>query len=199
MKKTIWRTICMSLIFLAGFMMQAHHSMAQSMVLDGATGSVTQNEIDKFKAYMQAKVSAPDYNGGNIWVYGNSGKALEACGLMYETTNDIDILNRMIYYADAALAGRNDLASAVNGGQKVTWTGAIDPIWPSGAVDVSPAGAGVEQGEVLSHMLYCAKLILQNPSIWNIIVPDSDPNGFGSTYKQRAVKYVTEADYVMDN
>ena len=138
---------------------------AQSMVLEGLTGPVTQNEIDAFKTYMLQKVEPPAVGSGNIWVYGNSGKAIEACGLMYETSHDIAILDRMIFYCDAALAGRNDIASAANGGQLLTWTDKIDPVWPSSTP--YPAGAGVEQGEILSHMAFCSKLILQNPTIWN--------------------------------
>ena len=170
---------------------------AQSMVVEGLTGPVTQNEIDAFKTYMLQKVQPPDVGSGNIWVYGNSGKDIEACGLMYETSHDIAILDRMIFFCDAALAGRNDIASAANGGQLLTWTDKIDPVWPSSTA--YPAGAGIEQGEILSHMVFCSKLILQNPAIWNTTVPIGDPNGFGATYKARAIKYIKEGDYVMDN
>lgn len=171
---------------------------AESMVIDNLTGAITQNEIDNFKAYMASKVTPPAYSGGNVYVYGNAGKAIEACGLMYEATGDIEILDRMIYYSDACLAGRNDLASSSVGGQRLSWTGEIEPIWPSVDQSETVAGAGIEQGEVLSHMLYCAKLILQTPAIWNTTVPDGDPKVYGATYKQRALKYITEADYVMD-
>ena len=159
---------------------------AQSMLLESLTGPVTQNEINAFKVYVQQKITAPSYNGGNIWVYGNSGKQIEACGLMYEVSKDRDILDRMIYLCDAALAGRNDLARADIGGQVATWTGNIDPVWPSSASGVTPAGAGVEQGEILSHIAFCAKQILETPSIWNTTVSIGDPKGFGATYKARA-------------
>lgn len=33
----------------------------------------------------------------------------------------------MIYYCDAILAGRNDLASVANGGQRTLWSGNIEP------------------------------------------------------------------------
>ncbi|MDP4208993.1 MAG: T9SS type A sorting domain-containing protein [Bacteroidota bacterium] len=172
---------------------------AQSMLVESLNGPVTQAEIDAFKTYMLKKVSAPAYNGSNIWVYGNSGKAIEACGLMYEASKDTAILDRMIYYCDAALAGRNDLASAAIGGQLATWTGNIDPVWPSSDATTIPAGAGVEQGQVLSHIAYCAKLILETPAIWDVNVAIGDPKGFGTMYKARALKYIKECDYVMDN
>ncbi|MDP4290586.1 MAG: T9SS type A sorting domain-containing protein [Bacteroidota bacterium] len=193
-KEAIVRKTFLILVFIN--LIASSTVIAQSMVCDGLTGPVTQNEIDAFKNYMVAKVQPPATGTGNIWVYGNSGKAIEACGLMYETSHDIAILDRMIFYCDAALAGRNDLASAANGGQLLTWTNQIDPVWPS-STDY-PAGAGVEQGEILSHMAFCSKLILQNPAIWNTPVGIGDPDGYGATYKERALKYIKEGDYVMD-
>ncbi len=169
-----------------------------AMLVESLTGPVTVNELNAFKNYIQTKVSAPPANDGNIWVYGNSGKQLEACGLMYDATKDMAILDRMIYLADAALAGRNDLAPTNKGGQRILWSGNIEPVWPSSDASASPQGAGVEQGQILSHMVFCSLLILQNPSIWNNPVGIGDPNNFGATYKARALKYINEADYVMD-
>jgi hypothetical protein len=169
----------------------------KGMIVESLTGAITVSEILAFKTYMQT-VSAPATNDENIWVFGNAGKAIEACGLMYEATGDIAILDRMIYYCDAALSGRNDLASAVNGGQRKLWTGSVEPVWPSSDAATIPAGAGVEQGDVLSHMVYCSKLILQKPAIWNTAVGIGDVKGYGATYKARALKYIEQADYVND-
>ncbi|MES2279480.1 MAG: alpha-1,2-mannosidase [Bacteroidota bacterium] len=169
-----------------------------SMVVESLTGDITANEKTAFINYM-AGVSLPATNDQNVWVFGNSGKQIEACGLMYDATSDQTILDRMIYLCDAALAGRNDLASAANGGQRTIWTGAIEPVWPSTDATASPQQAGVEQGQILSHMVFCAKLILQHSALWNTSVAIGDPHSFGATYKARALKYITEADYVMDN
>lgn len=169
---------------------------AQSLIVESLLGPVTQNEINAFKNYMLLNVQPPEKGSGNVWVFGNSGKAIEACGLMYETSHDIDILNRMIYYCDAALASRNDLAPEAKGGQLIVWTGNIEPVWPSSTT--SRAGAGVEQGAVLSHLAYCAKLILKTPSIWDKDVAIGDTNNFGKTYKARALKYIHEGDLVID-
>lgn len=173
-------------------------SLAQSLLVENLSGPITPNEIQAFKTYMNAKVNPdPNKNDGNIWVYGNNGKAIEACGLMYEATGDIDILNRMIHYCDMASVGRNDLKSESEGGQKIVWTGNIEPVWPSDVTEV-PARAGVEQGQVLSHMVYCSLLILQNPGIWNLSIPNQQ-GALAQTYKQRALKYIQESNYVMDN
>ena len=168
------------------------------MVLESLTGAVTANETAGFRYYVQNKVKAPASGDGNIWVYGNSGKQAEACGLMYETTHDMGILDRMRYLCDAALSQRNDLEPASKGGQRKIWTGSIEPVWPSSSVDATVQEAGVEQGEILSHVVYCSLLILQNPSIWDTNVGIGDPNGYGATYKARAMKYITQADYVID-
>jgi len=172
-----------------------------SFVVDSLGGAVTQNEINAFVNYMNG-YAKPASNDGNQWVFGNPGKALEACGLMYDAirnnpTNNIGVLNRMIYYADAALEGRNDLESTANGGQFTTWTGQIDPVWPS-STQTTPAQAGVEQGLVLAHIVYCSLLILETPSIWNNTIPDNDPNKLGATYKARALTYLAQCDYVID-
>ncbi|EOR93537.1 alpha-1,2-mannosidase, putative [Arcticibacter svalbardensis MN12-7] len=169
-----------------------------SLVVESLTGPITSTEISAFKTYM-ADVSTPSNNDQNTWVFGNPGKAIEACGLMYEATFDINILNRMIFYCDEALSGRNDLASVGDGGQRTLWTGNIEPVWPSSGTGVSPAQAGVEQGQVLAHLAYCAKLILQNPAIWTTTVSIGDPYSYGTNYKARALKYISESDYVIDN
>lgn len=168
------------------------------MIVESLSGPVTQNEIEAFKNYM-ANWETPKPNSGNGWVFGNPGKAIEACGLMYEATHDKAILDKMILLCDDALSGRNDLLPASKGGQLICWTGKIEPVWPSSAEGVSPAGAGVEQGATLAHMAYCAYLILQTPASWADKVSIGDPNNFGATYKERALKYVNEGDYVMDN
>lgn len=184
------------MLLFAGILISS--SLKAQMIIDSLSGPLTPNEISAFKTYM-LKIVAPAKGGQNVWVFGSPGKSIEACGLMYDASHDVGILDRMIYYCDAALSQRNDLASAANGGQLVTWTGKIDPVWPSSEAGVTPAGAGIEQGDVISHMAYCAQLILSTPSIWNTTVAIGDPKGYGTTYKARALKYIREGDYVIDN
>jgi hypothetical protein len=186
-----------SLIACFAGLVAALHTSAQKMVMEGLSGPVTPIEINAFKAHI-LNVEAPAGNG-NVWVFGNGGKNIEACGLMYEVSHDKAILNRMIYYCDEMLSRRNDLWPAEKGGQKIVWTGRIEPVWPSSNPDVSPAGAGVEQGDEIAHMAYCSKLILQNQAIWNEAVTTGDPYHYGATYKERALKYIKEGDYVVDN
>lgn len=181
--------------FIAAFII--HPAKAQ-MVIESLSGPVTQNEISAFKSHMLT-VPAPTNGNGNVWVYGNPGKSLEACGLMYEATRDTAILNRMIYYADALLTTRNDLNPAANGGQRVTWTSKVEPIWPStGPNNPQPAGGAIEQGQVISHLEFCALQILKTPELWDKTIPAGDANQFGATYKARALKYIKEGDYLMD-
>src|SRR5476651_625945 len=54
-----------------------------SFIVDSLGGAVTQNEINAFNTWMGG-YAKPTANDGNQWVFGNPGKALEACGLMYD-------------------------------------------------------------------------------------------------------------------
>jgi hypothetical protein len=179
------------------FLSFALPAKAQKMIIESLDGPVTLNEVNAFKAHIQS-VDAPPGNG-NVWVFGNGGKSIEACGLMYEVSHDRAVLNRMIYYCDEMLSRRNDLWPAEKGGQHIVWTGRIEPVWPSSNPNVTPAGAGIEQGDEIAHMSYCAKLILLNPALWNEKVDIGDTYQFGATYKERALKYIKEGDYVIDN
>ncbi|MDB5005193.1 MAG: hypothetical protein JWQ34_3418 [Mucilaginibacter sp.] len=172
-------------------------AIAQKMIIENLDGPVTANEINAFKAHIKTAPAPP--GNGNVWVFGNGGKSIEACGLMYEVSHDREIMDRMIYYCDEMLSRRNDIWPADKGGQKAVWTGKVEPVWPSSNPDVSPAGAGVEQGDEIAHMAFCAKLILQNPALWDLKVDIGDTYQFGATYKQRALKYIKEGDFVIDN
>ncbi|KLT67441.1 hypothetical protein [Pedobacter sp. BMA] len=171
---------------------------SNGLTIESLNGAITANEISGFKTYMNSQ-TVNSYGGNNIWVFGGPSSNVEAFGNMYEATGDVAILDRMIYFCDGILSTRNDKATAANGGQKATWTGNIDPIWPSSAKDTVIAQAGIEQGRVLAHMAYCAKLILEHPAIWNTNVGIGDSKGYGATYKARALKYITECNYVIDN
>ena len=53
---------------------------------------------------------------------------------MYEATQDQDILDQFITWADHILAGRNDKATKL-----IVWTGNIEPNWPTGVSQHRPA------------------------------------------------------------
>jgi hypothetical protein len=167
------------------------------MIVESFTGKVTEREINAFKNYIDS-VPAPATHDRNVMVYGNPGKILEACGMMYEVSKDRAILNRMIYYSDAAMAGRNDVEDPKKGGRRLLWTGKVEPVWPSSQPSVSPADAGIATGSVLAHILYTAKLILSDSTLWNQKIDIGNTKGQGATYKERAQWYVKEADYVID-
>jgi hypothetical protein len=162
-------------------------------------GPVSAEEIAAFKRLMMT--SRPPANGsGNVWVFGGPGKAIEACGLMFEATGDRAILDRMIDFCDAALAGRNDLATFENGGQRTTWTGKIDPVWPPAHINGAQqsVGAAIETGSVLGHIAFCARLILETKALANQPVTGGDRHRFGATYRKRALKYIAQCDHVID-
>jgi hypothetical protein len=166
---------------------------AAEMIIESIDGPVTQNEIKAFKIFMQAQPTS-DNNIGNDWVYGSAGKNTEALGMVYEISHDVALLDQMIRFADDALASRNN---GTNG--RVVWTGKRDLCWPNKATN-APDGkySGSENGDVVSHISYCAKLILKTPAIWNNPVGIGDARGYGKTYKERALTFVREMDRTMD-
>ncbi|KAJ1940333.1 hypothetical protein FBU59_003845, partial [Linderina macrospora] len=162
------------------------------MVVDSFDGPVTKKEIDSFKAGMQSLV--PSTKSANEWAQHASGENTKALGMMYEISNDVTILNKMITFCDTVLSIRNDLGK----GCKI-WTGRVDPVW----VDCSQkldgkVYTGGEQGDPVGHLAYCARLILNTKSILNSPVPDKDPHKYGKTYLERAKTYVAQADKAVD-
>jgi hypothetical protein len=167
----------------------APRSSAQ-MAVDSLTGPLTTNEISAFKTYLAGRTIATN-NSGNAWLFGTTGHECAALGRMYEATGDVAILDRMIQYADTALAGRNDPVTGV-----VMWTGNRELCWPNSFT--APVYTSCESGEVAGHILHCARLILQTPSLWNTTVAVGDSHGYGATYKARAQTYLTECDRTID-
>jgi hypothetical protein len=104
---------------------------AQSLVIDSLAGPVTRNEVGAFKAFM-AKRLPPPFPWGtsdtdhNALGDGAPGTDVESMGLMFDTTHDVAILDRMLFFCDAFLAMRNDLP----GGQhRMMWTGLVEKVW----------------------------------------------------------------------
>ena len=163
-----------------------------SMTVQSLSGPVTATEISSFKTFMatQSPPTAQTYD--NTLADGTAGMNCEALGLMYEVTNDPAILNEMISFADSFIALRNDYTD-----RRVMWTGQVEPVWLTTATTSGDPGyAGCENNDIVGHIAYCAKLILQSPALWNTTVPDGNPHGYGVTYLQRAQTYVTRMEQV---
>ncbi|KAG0210124.1 hypothetical protein BGX28_009665 [Mortierella sp. GBA30] len=165
--------------------------LSSVVALDSLLGPVTANEIAEFKTAMQ-KVQ-PSTASANEWSQGHSGENTKALGLVYEISQDIDVLNKMITFCDTVLSIRNDLTG--NGCQ--VWTGAVDPVWVDCKAD-KPIGTGGEQGDPVGHLGNCARQILSTKSIWAKTIPDNDPHKYGKTYLDRAKTYVKQADAAID-
>lgn len=180
----------------------------QSLAVDGLSGPVTQHEINSFINYLAAQSPPPtpwgnlNGTGHNDWADGYGGRDLEAMGEMFIVSSNLALLNNMVSWADQCVSERNDLMSATNGGQRVMWTGLIDkvwcPNWPTDDTDDQSQYCGCETEDVIGHLAFCAKLILQSPGIWNETVPDGDPFGYGTTYLQRATNYLGKCDEAND-
>jgi len=181
---------------------------AASLAVDNLSGPVTQNEINSFITYMQSQAppqtpwGALNGTGHNAWADGTGGRDLEAMGEMFEVSSSVTILKMMISWADYCTSQRNDLMSAANGGRRVMWTGLIDKVWcPNWPTDMTANQylyCGCETEDVIGHLAFCTKLILENPSLWNATVPDGNPYGYGATYFQRATNYLAKCDESKD-
>jgi len=169
----------------------AGRSRAAEMVVDSLSGPVTAREIQSFKDFVAAIPPATN-NLGNRAAYGNQGGAMEALGDMHVITGDKAILDRLIRFSDAILSGRNDL---VNGEHTVMFGGKQQPVWPN---TVGGTCWGGEAGDIASHLSYTAVRILRTPSLASVTVPDGNPYGFGTTYRDRALRYVKEVDFTID-
>ncbi len=168
---------------------------AASMTLSSLTGAVTATETSSFKTFMAGETPPAAQTYDNTIADGTAGMEAEALGLMYEVTNDPSLLNQMIVYADDFLSLRNDFTD-----KRVMWTGKVDPVWLTKAATSSEAGyAGCENNDIVGHIAYCAKLILQTPSLWNVAVPDGNPHGYGVTYYSRATNYISQMEYSESN
>lgn len=192
----------------AAFVLLAVTNMrSATMSIDSLSGPVTANEINSFITFINSQTppvtpwgALNGTNGDhNEWADGTPGRELEAMGEMFEISSNMTILNKMISWSDYCTSQRNDLMSSAKGGQRVMWTGKIDELWcPEEPTSAHAKYAGCENEDVEGHLAYCAKLILKNPAIWNLTVPDGNPYGYGATYFQRATNYLAKCDEAND-
>ena len=160
---------------------------AEAMLVEGPTGPVTAKEILAFKRFMQDAPLATN-NLHNAMVYGAGGEAAEALGRMFEISGDVELLDRM-------LGARNDPKTGA-----LIWTGARELVWPNQAPqDGKPLYSSTENGDVVGHIAYAARLILENKKLWAGKVPGGDPLCFGATYRERAGTYIREMDRTLDS
>ncbi|CAG8550270.1 6859_t:CDS:1 [Cetraspora pellucida] len=164
------------------------------MSLDNLDGPVTQNEINLFIGFLEQPNRIPTTALDNEIADRQPGQDVEALGLVYEITQNHQILDRMITYSDIFLSLRND---PVNG--RIMWTGQRELVWCTIPDNGTLSGyAGSEGLDITGHIAYTAYHILKTPCLWGINVTDNDPHKYGATYKERALTYVTEMDKTID-
>jgi len=164
-----------------------------NMTISSLTGAVTSTEISSYKTFMQGQPAPTANTYDNNMATGTAGVNAESLGLMYEVSHDSQILDMMIQYSDAFLSLRNDFTD-----RRVMWTGRVEPVWLTKPAGSTGGYAGSENNDIAGHIAYCAKLILQTPSLWNTTVAVGDPRGYGTTYYQRAMTYITQMEYSED-
>jgi hypothetical protein len=164
------------------------------MIVAGLDGAVSAEEIASFKAFMATQPPATESMANNLSDGGTrGGKNAEALGLMFEISGDVAILNMLIKYAGTFLAARNDPATG-----EAMWTGNRELVWITKPPGIQRGYAGVEQGDIVGHIAYAAKLILTTPALWPRTVPDGDPFHHGATYLDRAKRFIAECEKTED-
>lgn len=158
------------------------------MVLEGIDGDVTTNEYNSFINKLKFLPPPPTNNIGNLMVDERDGARLHGLQTFYEFTHDQRDLDMAIVWSDAFLHARND---PTNG--HIMWTGRRDLCWPNKATndEANALYSGTENGDVIEHIVNTARLILENPAVWNEAAPP-DQFGFGATCLDRAKTYVRE-------
>jgi hypothetical protein len=167
------------------------------MIIESSSGPVTGLEIDAFKTFMRTQSPPPTPWGKshNAWSFNEGGPALESLCTVYEISNDTELLDLAITFADACIWQRNDLLPADKGGRRVLWTGKVEKVWcPEAPTHKNARYSGCESEDGVAHVAYCAKLILRHPELHNTSVPDKDPRHFGATYLERAKTYIDKCD-----
>ena len=170
------------------------HAEDRDMVLEGLDGDVTTNEYQAFIDKLNYLPPPPTNNVDNHMVDERDGARLHGMQTFYAFTHDRRDLDMAIVWSDAFLHARNDSANG-----RIIWTGQRDLCWPNMATNdgVWALHSGVENGDVIEHIVNTARLILENPSIWSEQAP-TDTFGFGATYLGRAETYVRECQRSAD-
>ena len=181
--------ISAAVIILFVWLMAGYVALAEDrdMVLEGLDGDVTTNEYQSFIDKLNVQPPPPNSNIGNLMVDEKDGARLHGMQTFYALTHDRRALDMAIVWSDTFLHARND---PTNG--RIIWTGKRDLCWPNKATnDVQALHAGAENGDVIEHIVNTARLILEDPAVWNQTAPP-DAFGLGATYLDRAKTFVRE-------
>ena len=165
-------------------------ALAHDMRFDSVEGDVTTNEYNSFIEHLDQQLPpTPSNNIGNVMVYERvGGGTLHGMQTFYAFTKDRRVLDKTVEWSDAFLHARND---PTNG--RIMWTASETSAGrtKTRTTQTMFCYTGAENGDVIEHICNTAKLILENPSVWNETAPP-DGFGFGNSYLERAKTYVRE-------
>jgi hypothetical protein len=170
---------------------------AQQFVVLSLEGPPTAEEIQSVDSYLKANPLVPEgTNRRNNFAYGTAAQRAGQNRSMFALTGDPWYIEQAIRFADHMLKERNDLSST----PRLIWTGEVEPCWPNTDPDAPDAAScGTETAAVVGQLAITAKLIVQNPSLWNEEVGVGDPYGFGRTFLDRALTYIQEGNRTLDD
>ena len=162
------KTSCAFLVVLFFISVNLARAEDRDMVLEGLDGDVTTNEYQSFIDKLNYLPPPPTNNIDNLMVDERDGARLHGMQTFYAFTHDRRDLDMAIVWSDAFLHARND---PTNG--RIIWTGKRDLCWPNKATNdgVWALHSGAENGDVIEHIVNTARLILENPAVWNQTAP----------------------------
>jgi hypothetical protein len=187
-EKRFTKAPCLAVLFC--FCLSAIEAAAgHKMLLESVDADVTTNEYRSFIEHLEQQLPPPPSNNiGNLMVDEKDGARIHGLQTFYAFTKDRRVLDKAVEWSDAFLYARND---PTNG--RIVWTGKRELCWPNKATNDTAhvLYSGTENGDVIEHIVNTARLILEDPAVWNETAPP-DKFGFGATYLERARTYVNE-------
>src|SRR5580765_7745723 len=97
------RRLAKGILVLSLLSLPSHLLARADIIIESASGPVTKMEVDSFKTFMrtQSPPSTPWGKTHNAWAFYEGGPALESLCMVYEISNDRELLDLAITYADA--------------------------------------------------------------------------------------------------
>lgn len=166
------------------------------LFISDLNGPLSKEDIESFKQVVSA-APIPYNNVNDCLLFQNEFNLYDAVIVMYQITKDKFFLDKLIEYTDSVVSCRNDLQED----GIIVQTGVKEPIWPNynrTYVKGEPVWVTDFPGptDLISNV---AKLIVDDQSLWDEIVPVEDKFGYGKTYLERAMKYLDSADTCIFN
>ncbi len=170
----------------------------EAMPILPSEGMVTQQEILAFKHFFNSLPKPSNNQINDLLAFGNMFQAVLAMGRLHEMTGDIYFLEKQLEFTDRILFLRNDPQTGVElvtGNREATWEHHMNSYYKNGEFVVS---SDIAHAGPAFLLVEAANIILNDKTLWDKTVPDGDQFHYGSTYLERAEKYIEAAQETID-